>query len=85
VGNEFLRKWWINLKVENVRGVDMESVSGLGWKINTQVYLGRDNLGNLSVNGILVCMLDLTKYCIVYWICPVMGCLLLDGRLFNVV
>ena len=32
----------------------MESSSVLGCAIDRQVYLGRDNLGDLSVNGIIV-------------------------------
>jgi hypothetical protein len=62
------------VKVENVRIVDMKSIGGLGWKIHTQLYLGRDNLGDLIVNVIIVlkmgvrpkylweCTLDLASY-----------------------
>ena len=32
----------------------MESSGVLGYKIDTQMYLGRDNLGDTSVNGIIV-------------------------------
>jgi hypothetical protein len=54
VGKEYLRNFQRNFKVENVRGVDVESSSVLGFKIHTQVYLGGDNLGDLSVHGIIV-------------------------------
>jgi hypothetical protein len=51
---EWGRNIYVNLKVEIVRGVNVGSSRILGCKIDAQVYLGKDNLGELSVSGIIV-------------------------------
>jgi hypothetical protein len=47
---ESLRNCYVNLNLASVRSVDMENSIVLGCRIDTEVYLGRDQLGNLKEN-----------------------------------